>query len=432
MKERELNEPDRRKVWFGEPPGSWPVVRNKHVMRLVSETVGSRSSDLTLLSLTNRGVIARDMESGKGKFPASFDTYQLVRDGDLVFCLFDIDETPRTVGLSPLTGMITGAYSVFRPTPRAIGSFLSYFYHSIDDRKGLRPFYTGLRKVVRNDTFLSLPIPLPDLPTQKAIAAFLDRETARIDQLIEKKQRLVKLLGEQATARLEELLMPCQLVPLRRMVDDVTNGTTANQVQQEINTVPVTRIETVSSGIIDWAKVGHIERSEAKDKYLLRQGDILFSHINSLSVIGNTALYKHDPGAQNLYVGMNLLRLRPQKDVNPEFLLAGLRSMRTRHAIRCFAKPAINQASISIGNLLRVLVPRSNDATQDVLAQQYVAIREETASLQQKVRVSIDRLKEYRSALITAAVTGQIDVENWSRRGEGHRRLHRIEEEMAG
>ncbi|MBL4544720.1 MAG: hypothetical protein JKP95_02445 [Oceanicaulis sp.] len=49
-----------------------------------------------------------------------------------------------------------------------------------------------------------------------------------------------------------------------------------------------------------------------------------------------------------------------------------------------------------------------------------------------KTSNSIDRLKEYRSALITAAVTGQIDVETWSRRGEGDRRLDRIEEEMAG
>lgn len=191
---------DRREAWFGNVPKSWPVVRNKHAMRLVSEVVGARSSEIALLSLTNRGVIARDLESGKGKFPASFDTYQQVREGDLVFCLFDIDETPRTVGLSQLSGMITGAYSVFRPTHRASGRFLSYFYHSIDDRKGLRPFYTGLRKVVRNDTFLSLPIPLPDLDTQNAVADFLDKETARIDKVREITNASIDRLKEYRSA----------------------------------------------------------------------------------------------------------------------------------------------------------------------------------------------------------------------------------------
>ena len=54
------------------------------------------------------------MFSVKGKFPASFEDYQIVRKSNARFCLFDIDETPRTVGLSEHDGMITGAYNVFQ------------------------------------------------------------------------------------------------------------------------------------------------------------------------------------------------------------------------------------------------------------------------------------------------------------------------------
>lgn len=66
------------------------------------------------MSLTTKGVIIRDVESGKGKFPKDFDTYQIVQRGELVFCLFDIDETPRTVGIVETGGMVTGAYTVLR------------------------------------------------------------------------------------------------------------------------------------------------------------------------------------------------------------------------------------------------------------------------------------------------------------------------------
>ncbi|MCY7285948.1 MAG: hypothetical protein LH679_21495, partial [Cyanobacteria bacterium CAN_BIN43] len=68
-------------------------------------TVGKNSSNFTLLSLTLQGVIARDMENPQGKFPAEFNTYKIVKPDDLIFCLFDVEETPRTVGHANQTGM---------------------------------------------------------------------------------------------------------------------------------------------------------------------------------------------------------------------------------------------------------------------------------------------------------------------------------------
>jgi type I restriction enzyme S subunit len=101
--------------WLGEIPDGWDLVPNKYIFRLKKNLVGKKSSQYELLSLTLKGIIKRDMENPEGKFPAEFDTYQEVRIGDFVFCLFDVEETPRTVGLSNFDGMITGAYTVFEP-----------------------------------------------------------------------------------------------------------------------------------------------------------------------------------------------------------------------------------------------------------------------------------------------------------------------------
>src|SRR5208282_2583211 len=99
--------------WLGTVPEHWEMIPNRGLVRRRKVLVGNRHSDYQLLSLTKQGVIVRDISTGKGKFSSDMGTSQEVRDGDLVFCFFDVPETPRTVGLSRYDGMITGAYTVF-------------------------------------------------------------------------------------------------------------------------------------------------------------------------------------------------------------------------------------------------------------------------------------------------------------------------------
>src|SRR5580765_1904402 len=96
--------------WLDLVPGHWDLVPNRALVSRRKVLVGKRHSDYRLLSLTKAGVIVRDLRGQKGKFSADMGTSQEVRKGDLVFCLFDVPETPRTVGLSQHDGMITGAY----------------------------------------------------------------------------------------------------------------------------------------------------------------------------------------------------------------------------------------------------------------------------------------------------------------------------------
>lgn len=92
--------------WMKSIPGDWKITKNKCIFEESKELVGEKSKEYSLLSLTLRGIIPRDIESGKGKFPQSFDKYKVVKQGDMAFCLFDMDETPRTVGLSNYNGML--------------------------------------------------------------------------------------------------------------------------------------------------------------------------------------------------------------------------------------------------------------------------------------------------------------------------------------
>lgn len=181
-------------AWIGEIPEHWGLRRNKNCLEECKQEVG-KSKDYALLSLTKKGVVLRDLESNKGKFPKDFESYKVVQPNNIIFCLFDIDETPRTVGLSSIYGMITGAYNVFT-IKNIVPKYLYFLYESIDDKKGLKPLYTGLRKIIKTDRFLNAKLPFPPLEEQQNIVEFLDKKTAKIDTYIQEKEKEIHSLEE--------------------------------------------------------------------------------------------------------------------------------------------------------------------------------------------------------------------------------------------
>ena len=181
--------------WIGRIPEHWSLEAQKRVMRRWVRPVGNRWGEYQLLSMGKPGVTVRDVESGKGKFPASFEDYQEVIAGDIVMCLFDMDETPRTVGLSSVEGMITGAYDVFRVV-NGDERFVSYWLHAFDDRKLWKLFYRSLRKTITFSRFLSLPIPVPPHVEQRLIADYLDGKMSEIDSTVSGIRKQIELLGK--------------------------------------------------------------------------------------------------------------------------------------------------------------------------------------------------------------------------------------------
>ena len=181
--------------WLRKVPSHWELFRNKNIFQEVKDTVGEDASAYPLLSLTTKGIILRDVESGKGKFPKDFNTYKVISKGDMAFCLFDIDETPRTVGLSSYNGMLTGAYTIFHVNninPR----YVYYYYLSLDNVKALRPLYSGLRKTINVGTFLGTKLPVPPSTEQDQIVRFLDWKVSNINKLINIQKKQVRVIEE--------------------------------------------------------------------------------------------------------------------------------------------------------------------------------------------------------------------------------------------
>lgn len=158
------------------------------------------------------------------------------------------------------------------------------------------------------------------------------------------------------------LAIMTKIHPLSSLVLLMKNGTTAEQ-NQEGRGFPTTRIETISDGSIDLNRVRFVELDSTDvERWIIQQGDILLSHINSVEHIGKSAIYCGIP--EILIHGMNLLLLRPDRSlVLPEYLHFGLRSHEIREHIRARCKRAINQASINQKEIgaIELLVPSLNE-----------------------------------------------------------------------
>ena len=192
--------------WVGDVPKHWSLVPNKVLLREKKTLVGERYTDYELLSLTKNGVIIRDVSSGRGKFSADMRTFQEVSPGDLVFCLFDVPETPRTVGLSHHEGMITGAYTIFESRDQVLGSFMEAFYIAIDDRKMLSPIYSGLRNTISPSRFLGIKTAIPPKDEQAAILDFLVLARTHIDDAMAISRRQIDLLNEWSTCIIADVV----------------------------------------------------------------------------------------------------------------------------------------------------------------------------------------------------------------------------------
>ncbi len=171
--------------------------------------------------------------------------------------------------------------------------------------------------------------------------------------------------------------------------------------------IPVTRIETISTGEINYAKVGYIPNESGYEIFRMQKGDILYSHINSLSQIGKVAYYKGD---KEIYHGMNLLLLRANESLDKQYLYYTLLTDHMRHMAQVIAKPAVNQASISTSDLKRVKIAVPPLAEQRKIAE-VLGVWDEAIEKQARL---IEKLALRKRALMQRLLSAKLRLPGFS------------------
>ena len=259
----------------------------------------------------------------------------------------------------------------------------------------------------------SLWVPLPSLPEQNKIAEILSTQ----DKVIELKEKMLAEKKLQKKYLMQVLLNPNSLhfkrLPgfsgewnekrLKSYVSFIKNGYTYSEAKE--NGVKVSRIETISNGYIDFNKVGYAKYDNKIEKFKMKEGDILYSHINSLEHVGKVAIYEDD---NSLYHGMNLLNIRANESMcYSKFLYYLLCSSTGKRMALSYAKRAIGQCSISAGEILKYKF-KVPDTIQEQITIANIIEKYNEQILLLEAQIAKERFKK--KALMQLLLTGKVRV----------------------
>jgi type I restriction enzyme S subunit len=194
------------------------------------------------------------------------------------------------------------------------------------------------------------------------------------------------------------------------VVMSFSNGIGGTQNKEGIG-IPVSRIETIAEQRINFERVGYLaEHDPAKiGKYKLNHGDILFSHINSPTHLGKTAIFEDD---RDLYHGINLLRIVVNRDViHPRFFDYRCKLARAQGEFSLRAQHAVNQSSINQKKLGEFKISLPPLAEQKRIADKLDTVLARVDACRERLNRVPLILKRFRQSVLAAATSGQLTAD---------------------
>lgn len=440
----------QERVHKAKPKEQWPLNKLHHVLNVRSNNKNKGMIDDNLLSLSYGRIVNKNIDTSEGLLPESFETYQIVQPGDIVMRLTDLQNDKRSIrqGLVKEKGIITSAYDAVYPKKGHDSRYWAYALLALDLAKYYYSLGGGVRQSIKFKDFPNDWIYTPPAETQKEIADFLDRETARIDQLIEKKQRLLELLDSKhetlrdtavckgmnpETGYKESGVDWLGLVPshwtvcrFNRLISSKVDyrGRTPEKVDEGIFLVTARNIRT---GEIDYERSQEFTTKEDWEKLRARgkpeTGDVLFT---TEAPLGNIAQVDRTDVA----FAQRIMKFRANPALlSNDFLAEFMMSASFQRSLNLYASgsTASGIKSERMAHLFGLVPPRSE---QDQIVHMVRTESKRLKTLASSIQRSIDRSRQFRTALITEAVTGQLDIKAWKKKGGTDKRLDNIEEAM--
>lgn len=181
--------------WIGDIPDDWEV---RKLLSLFKEHKDRNKNleEQNLLSLSYGKIKRKDINNNDGLLPASFETYNIVEKGDIVFRLTDLQNDKRSLrtGIVTQRGIITSAYVTIRPKIKLDSRFYHYLYHMYDICKVFYGMGDGVRQGMGFEDLKNIPTLIPPLKTQQKIADYLDEKCGEIDATISKQKESIEKL----------------------------------------------------------------------------------------------------------------------------------------------------------------------------------------------------------------------------------------------
>lgn len=400
-------------------------VRLKWLLTESDARAGLEAGTLPLLSVSISWGVRRRESSDTTTRAAAEDlsNYKLCRAGDLV--INRMRAFQGALGIAPEDGVVSPDYAVLRVDSTVDKRWLNYFLTSeftvatmASLVRGIGGTETGNVRTPRLNVsdLRSMTVPAVSAGEQRAIADYLDRETAGIDTLIEEQQRLIEMLRERRdsvwAARVETARRLGRPVTVRRAIESIVDGPFGSSLTSAHYSDEGARVIRLGNIGVNEFKDGDaafipLAYAEELNAHAVESGDVVVAGLGDDKMpLGRAAVV---PALGPAIVKADCYRLRPGEQVSAAYLAWVMSAPQTRSQIMLLARGS-TRARLNTKVVQQVGIPLPDRDTQDALVAQSDA---ETAKIDRLIVEAerfIELARERRSALITAAVTGQIDV----------------------
>ena len=417
--------------WIGEIPEGWEVLAHKYIMHK-EKSICEHYSGEDVISLTLNGVVKRDLENPSGKMPTTFDGYQFVDPNDLLLCLFDIDVTPRCVGLVKDYGVTSPAYSRFKIHSGFCNAYYNYLLRFIDDEKVFVHLSKNLRSSLTESDFGAIKTIVPPKAEQQRIADYLDNRTFEIDTLlskarssIEEYKKLKQAVITQAVTKgvrgeremkdsgvewIGEIPREWNLIKATRIIKSTQNGLTRRNLEKSDGQIVLKLKNITADGKIDYTYQNRIALSSKElESYALSSGDFLFVRVNgSKTLVGKCAIFS--PIGESVAYNDHIIRVKLSNYCYSKFFFWYLCSSCGKAEIDLHTSTAAGQYTISGEGLrdISLVFPALSEQTE--IANYLDAKCAEINGLIAKKEQLVKELESYKKSLIYEVVTGKREV----------------------
>lgn len=403
--------------WLGPIPAHWQARPLWSMFRRVKDI---EHPDEPMLSVfRDYGVVPKASRPNLNVTAENRDIYQLVDPGWLV--TNRMKAWQGSVGVSTLRGIVSGHYICFAPDHHEHAAYLNYLFRSVAYIDGYHLISRGVRvgqAEIDNNLYRLLPVLVPPLAEQQAIAAYLDQETAQIDALIGKQGELIATLRE----RRKSVVARTLLRGLDPEVRTASDGSSAlGPIPAHWSVVPSRHLCTITTGDEDSGNA----TEDGEYPFYIRGREIL--RIGHFTFDCEAVMTPGDGqgGTGKVFHYTNGKFVAHQRVyVFTEF--RAILGWYFYYFLSTFLRPVALAGSntVTMESLRRPLLADFKVALPPVDEQRRIAayLDEQTAKIDaliSKAEHFIELAKERRAALITAAVTGQIDVRATTSAGEG-------------